>query len=953
MKVTQEYLQQYARSGDEDAFRELVANYFGLVHSIALRRLQGNAFLANDVVQLVFTDLAKKAAQLPKDVLLGGWLHQHTCFVAGKMIRTELRRAHREREAAEMKNLGSNEPPAFSPILDEAIEELPTEDRSALILRFIEGRDLKKVGEALKVSDDAAQKRVQRALEKLRVVLAAKGFTTSTAALSAILIGSETAASTAVVDRISRTALSTVRNSLPLSGVLSGHRLAISVLLVGLGVGLIWWRTSRNALDRQSENFQSKALGITSESPDVVETASLASSSVGTPDETSNLDQGLVQETRVMEVYVTDATTGLPIPGASIRHVLSQSGQGSPSDPIHLTDTQGLAQVPFPAEGTRRFQLTTFHPNYAGWISIWEPGKGDFIPTQHQVSLSRGVNIGGTVLDPGVAPLKDVAVRIYRFWSGSDKIDRSNQRLNISTITNRTDSAGQWSSSHIPENLLEKIGLNFAHPDYAQTNKSIDAGILPMLRAGSFTVVLTKGMNLFGEIRETDGTPVPGAKVSFGRPNTQNRRESTSDENGRYEFKNVTGFPQFGGGEPVTVLAESFTPVVKQVPVTPTTLQLDFVVEPGRSIRGRVLNEAGEPIQGVQVSRENDQFTDEARNEAGIVWSTRTDKEGRFAWVGAPSTPQPFYFGHGSYARLRGKKLAPSEEEHIIVLKRHRYVQGSVRNSHSGELLQEFHVLPASGTPTELGSWSSNDERTFKDGFFQLQLTEEEHNVVQFRAGGFYTTNYLIPPEGQELQAELRPAASLAGIVADPNGQLVSGAEVAALAPIRRKSVAIAKGRFSPSQRDADHTTTDANGQFLIQQSVEASTLIAVSPIGYAEVQLRDSQQQYTLILQPWGKVQGRLLHDQQPLPGVKVTLSAAGPGTENLFLEYASFETVTGLNGEFAFDTVPPRVIKLARLEPMGPRSWQSRDETNLVVRPNQTTDVELRVDSSPASAQ
>src|SRR5512140_544939 len=108
MMETGELLRAYVQHHSEPAFRELVERYFDLVYSVALRRVDGDTLLAQDTAQVVFTDLARKAASLPPDIMLGGWLHRHACFVAGTLGRGEQRRHQRERLAAEMNTL--NEP---------------------------------------------------------------------------------------------------------------------------------------------------------------------------------------------------------------------------------------------------------------------------------------------------------------------------------------------------------------------------------------------------------------------------------------------------------------------------------------------------------------------------------------------------------------------------------------------------------------------------------------------------------------------------------------------------------------------------------------------------------------------------------------------------------------------------------------------------------------------------
>src|SRR5678815_2056765 len=95
----------YVDSGSETAFRELAARYVDLVYSAAIRLVNGDAHLAQDVTQTVFTDLARMARTLSRDVMLGGWLHRHTCFVASKVMRSERRRRERERQAVQMNAL--------------------------------------------------------------------------------------------------------------------------------------------------------------------------------------------------------------------------------------------------------------------------------------------------------------------------------------------------------------------------------------------------------------------------------------------------------------------------------------------------------------------------------------------------------------------------------------------------------------------------------------------------------------------------------------------------------------------------------------------------------------------------------------------------------------------------------------------------------------------------------
>jgi len=182
-------LRRYAEEGAEEAFRELVRRHIDLVYAAA-RRTLGDAHLAEDVAQTVFSDLARKATELPRGTVLAGWLYQSARYAAAKVVRSEERRRWREGLAMQSE-MNPNEPvpdwESLRPVLDEAMEELPAEDRDAVLLRYFQRRELKSVGDALGISDEAARKRVARALERLRTTLSRRGLTTTATAVAATL----------------------------------------------------------------------------------------------------------------------------------------------------------------------------------------------------------------------------------------------------------------------------------------------------------------------------------------------------------------------------------------------------------------------------------------------------------------------------------------------------------------------------------------------------------------------------------------------------------------------------------------------------------------------------------------------------------------------------------------------------------------------------------------------
>jgi RNA polymerase sigma factor (sigma-70 family) len=187
-----ELLRRYAEHGDEQAFTELVQRHLNLVWAAALR-VSGNTDLARDVAQTVFSDLARKAGSLPQDAILAGWLYRAARLAATNQVRGETRRVLREQHAMATQDpicsdsTGNHAAEALQPLLDSALAELSEADRNAVVLRFLAGRSLAEVGAALGISEDTAQKRVSRALDKLREAFRRRGVNIAGGAMAAAL----------------------------------------------------------------------------------------------------------------------------------------------------------------------------------------------------------------------------------------------------------------------------------------------------------------------------------------------------------------------------------------------------------------------------------------------------------------------------------------------------------------------------------------------------------------------------------------------------------------------------------------------------------------------------------------------------------------------------------------------------------------------------------------------
>jgi RNA polymerase sigma factor (sigma-70 family) len=187
-------LRDYARHNSETAFAELVQRHLAFVYSVALRQT-GLAAHAEEITQAVFILLARKAAVLHPPVVLEGWLHETTRLTALSFLRRERRRQFHEQKSSmqTILNRGSDAESSavreenwreFAPLLDDALSRLGRKDRDALILRFFRGQSLREVAAALETTEGAAQRRVLRALGKLRLFFSKRGVDSTAAAIA-------------------------------------------------------------------------------------------------------------------------------------------------------------------------------------------------------------------------------------------------------------------------------------------------------------------------------------------------------------------------------------------------------------------------------------------------------------------------------------------------------------------------------------------------------------------------------------------------------------------------------------------------------------------------------------------------------------------------------------------------------------------------------------------------
>src|SRR5688572_20446515 len=165
-------LQQYVETGSPDAFGQLTNRHINFVFGAALRIVR-DRHVAEEVTQAVFIVLARKAATLRHEAVLSSWLLSTTRYAALGQMKINARRKRHERRAAEMaKTVWTEEAernwPQYEGDMDAALASLRETDRKAVLLRFYEHKTFDEIAAILGTAEEAARKRVSRAVEKLR-----------------------------------------------------------------------------------------------------------------------------------------------------------------------------------------------------------------------------------------------------------------------------------------------------------------------------------------------------------------------------------------------------------------------------------------------------------------------------------------------------------------------------------------------------------------------------------------------------------------------------------------------------------------------------------------------------------------------------------------------------------------------------------------------------------------
>ncbi|MHC4166337.1 MAG: carboxypeptidase regulatory-like domain-containing protein [Planctomycetota bacterium] len=656
----------------------------------------------------------------------------------------------------------------------------------------------------------------------------------------------------------------------------------------------------------------------------------------------ASAEQGASEPAR-FTLSVVDKKTGKPIPNAEIKVSLYGKGISSEQKQQQLsTDAEGSCTVVFPVRSPEyakfNIKATGYVPSYASWRNSEDGRERDPIPESFVFPLEKGTSIGGLVTNEEGEPVAGVKVFLM--------LARKDGRIgySISDLFSTTDGQGKWRSDILPKKL-DDLWMNLKHPDYVTSEVWNTIPVPPEKNLRDFTAVmaLKSGVTLSGVVRDKAGNPIDNAFVQLGSSGYSNKTTRT-DEHGNFTFKNCDE-----GGLHVSVQARGKSPQAKRVLPKEIGAPLEFTLEPGNSIRIRVVDPNGAALAGVSVVPETYQgYRDILKIDPGRPrWRAKTDDEGLVVWDSAPTDAVEYAFYKEGYARLDEVQLVADGKEHTVKLPKPIHVVGIVTDKETGEPVPTFRVVPTldwlTGRPpfiershafqAEAGRYEWKTGRTDTGHYVRIEAKGYRPAMSKMlRVGDCEQTT---------INFELEKGRDVEGMVRGIEGEPLADTDV--LMCTTMQGLYLSNGKLSRADSTLTARTT-AEGRFSFPPEPDPFLLVVADNTGYARVTREEIARSGQIQLRRWARIEGRLFQVGKPVVGHRIRLSPVRVGNSTAPHFFAQYYSTTNEEGEFIFERVAPGPVSLS--PDLGP--WEQSELTSaqtvpIVAKPGQSIHLSL----------
>ncbi len=923
MRSDDEKLVSQTLAGDRDAFGVLVHKYQDMVYAYAFQKVR-NEEDAQDITQEVFWRAYHHLYQLRQPHRFRSWLYTIMSNQCKRQLMSVIKTRQRETALEDATDDALRTEPAHTTPtegwrvdLEQALSELPDDNRVAVSMFYMGDNSLKEISEFLGVSVNTVKSKLYRARQQLGNALSERyGRLLENQKLKGGFlmqfmeqihhIPSPTMASSWSSTAIGKILFSLVMAVCVLIGIarygtdssmsLSIDRIGIEettevILLTPIADAT---RTSIPVAPTQTENRPRTASSPTSEGQGRQLAARRA-----TPGSAGEAQRSAVvaddgAEKLIFSGNVVD-NNGVPVADAE---VLYSVGDNS-SEPATRTGIDGKFRFEFPRLELKRWDrvsIVATHPDHAiGWQSLQPQSTTDV-----KIQLATPGIISGRIMNEADEPIQNAEVRIQYLFSANWRpgVRGGGVGLGIDEIPSppaKTDTNGLFVLRGLPENV--KTNLEIKGPGYAQEMHFQ----VPVDTKGLEFRLKPEG-RIEGHLTYADtGAPVKDASVALqGIHPTTGWGRANVDANGNYFLKNLPAgmYNLYLNKGP-----EGWTAVAKElIRVTEgqTVSKIDLTLVRGGFITGRVTDQdTNEPIVNHHIS-----FHDAARPESqAAVHGTETDETGRYRFHAAPGRAKVYTSAPENYQNVgQIKKYVDVAETETVAVD----FQFSKGIELMGRILAETGEPVVGARITDMQVWHKEYGISDKLGMFtvgglqtgQSLNLKAEHSGLRLRGKAEVKVQ---PGASVEIQMEQYEQVKISGRVVNRAGEPMPSANISLM-------------RWEPQLRRGRSrivTVTDGNGWFReIGLIVGDEYVISAKAEGYREAKTEtltpttEMTQIADLVLSPVGSqffLEGRVTDTSGvPVRGARVLTQQSSE----------LWEARTDKNGDYRLDGLSMAVI-------------------------------------------
>ena len=364
---------------------------------------------------------------------------------------------------------------------------------------------------------------------------------------------------------------------------------------------------------------------------------------------------------------------------------------------------------------------------------------------------------------------------------------------------------------------------------------------------------------------------------------------------------------------------------------------------PGNTIRGRALDEEGKPVPDARV------VVGDWRGWAFEEILMVTDAEGRFVWHSAPADQITIHVNRWDY-RGDPHLATPGLKENVWKLRPTYSAELKVVDLESRKPIRRFDVAQARFD----GAGGFTRDQRKNTGFYGRGFVNFDAPAFRWRlvvtAQGYQPFESRIIAQGpgqQQMEIKLVKRAygekgCPSGLIVDSDGKPLSDAEIMLATSKERATLQgdswwLGQGVLSWS--GVGTVVSDQQGRFTFSPIDEDYRLGVVADIGYGEANREELERTGRIVVQRWGKIEGRVMSGRKPLPQVRVSLSDGNGRAAYGRNPWNDGEPRSlTLTDRFALSRVRPGAVQATAVGPDG-----ALIRSNVNVKPGETTLVQL----------